>query len=359
LRGLHAAILPGGWLIYTCQPWHPQVEMIARTLTNRDGMVVKVSEFGAILTSVHVPDRQGNIHDLTLGYDHLEDWVADGYYFGSTVGRYGNRIAEGKFSLDGAVYPLATNNDPGGIPCHLHGGEIGFNKKLWKGTAIPGGVELSYLSVDGEEGYPGEVTVTVTYLLNDDNELTWQAEATTTRATPINLIHHSYWNLSGDPTSSATDHLVTLNADHYLPTCEGMIPTGELVAVEGTPMDFREEVPLGHRIEGEFQCLQFAEGYDHCYVISGEGLRLSARATDPKSGRSMEVHTDQPGIHLYTANFVEDGTIGKGGQSYGRRTSFCFETERFPNSPNTPHFPDCILRPGEKHLHTLVHKFSW
>jgi aldose 1-epimerase len=329
------------------------------TLKNQQGMVAKITEFGAILTSVEVPDREGHIQDLTLGYDHLEDWISDGYYFGSTVGRYGNRIARGEFTLDGEVYPLVTNNEPGGIPCHLHGGESGFNKKLWKGVPIPSGVELTYTSPDGEEGYPGEVAVKVTYTLNDDNELTWRAEATSTRATPINLLNHSYWNLSGDPNTLATDHLVTINADHYLPTCEGMIPTGELVAVAGTPMDFREEIALGQRINSDYASLKVAEGYDHSYAVPGEGLRFAARALDPKSGRAMEVHTDQPSVHLYSANFVESGTKGKGGLSYGPRTSFCFETETFPNSPNTPHFPDCILRPGERYLHTLVHKFSW
>ncbi|MGJ8724858.1 MAG: aldose epimerase family protein [Roseibacillus sp.] len=329
------------------------------TLTNQNGIIAKVSEFGALLTNVFVPDREGQVKDLTHGFDDLAGWEDNDPYFGATVGRFGNRIAKGSFTLEGMKYDLATNNDPAGIPCHLHGGLEGFSHKLWKSKIIPNGVALTYLSVDGEEGYPGDLSVTVTYTLNESNELTWKAEATTTRATPINIIHHSYWNLSGDPTTPISDHLLTLNADNYLATDEGMIPTGERKPVAGTPMDFRTPTAMGLRVEEDYPSLIQGNGYDHAWVINGEGLRIAAKATDPVTGRSLELSTNQPAVQFYGANYLDGVTPGKGGVPYQRRSAFCLETETFPDGPNNPQSPNCILHPGETYLHTMVHKFSW
>ena len=324
------------------------------TLTNKNGVVAKISNYGALLTHLLVPDREGNVRDVVHGFDHLAGWEDNDPYFGATVGRFGNRIADGNFTLDGETYPLAKNNDPAGIPCHLHGGLEGFSHKLWDATVGPDGVALSYLSKDGEEGYPGDLMVTVIYTLSEDNELTWKARATTTKATPINIIHHSYWNLSGDPSSSIDNHLLTLNADHYLPITDGMIPTGEQKHVADTPMDFRVETEIGLRINEDDPCLKRGNGYDHAWVLKGEGLRLAAKAIDPISQRSLEVFTDQPAVQFYSANYLDGVTPGKSGVKYEPRTAFCLETEAFPDGPNQPDFPSCILRPDERYLHTLV-----
>ena len=303
------------------------------TLTNQNGMIAKISDFGALLTNLFVPDQNGQLQDITHGFDDLADWEKNDPSFGATVGRFGNRIANGSFTLEGKTYHLAKNNEPAGVPCHLHGGLVGFSHKLWKSEIVPDGVALTYCSAEGEEGYPGELTVTVTYTLNADNELSWIAEATTTKATPVNIIHHSYWNLSGDPTTSIDNHLLTLNADHYLPTDEGMIPTGELKAVADTPMDFRSATEIGLRVEEDYPCLKIGNGYDHAWVLNGEGLRLAAKATDPISGRALEVFTDQPAVQFYGANYLDGVTPGKNGVKYEPRTAFCLETEAFPDSP--------------------------
>ncbi|MEM9080209.1 MAG: aldose epimerase family protein [Verrucomicrobiota bacterium] len=329
------------------------------TLSNKNGIIARISEFGAILVSVEVPDKHGQIQDLTHGYDTLPEWENNNSYFGATVGRFGNRIAHGQFSLDGTDYQLATNNEPGGIPCHLHGGITGYDKVLWKGTTIENGVQLSYTSPHGEEGYPGNLSLTITYTLDDDNQLTWQATATTDQATPVNIVHHSYWNLSGDPTTPITDHSLQLHADHFLPTNIGLIPNGELANVADTPMDFRQPEIIGSRIDDDFEPLHFGAGYDHAWVINGQGLRLAAKVTDPKSGRTMELLTDQPAVQFYTGNFLDGQTAGKNGLKYTHRTALCLETETFPDGPNHPDFPNCILRPGETYTHTIVHKFSW
>lgn len=335
------------------------------TIKNSNGMVAKITEYGAILVSLEVPDKDGNAKDVTHGYDTLDGWLTNTSYFGATVGRYGNRIAGGKFTLDGEEYALVTNNDPGGVPCHLHGGTVGFDKVLWTGKEIPGGVELTYTSKDGEEGYPGNLQCTVTYTLNDDNELTWKATATTDKATPINVVQHAYWNLSGDPTTSINDHVLMLAADHFLPTDPGLIPTGRFEPVAGTPMDFTSPTAIGERVDEPVIPLQLAGGYDHCWVLRDNpdgGVRLAAKLTDPKSGRSMEVHTDQPGIQFYGGNFLDGTVAGKGGVKYQKRTALCLETELFPDSPNKEDveaFPTSILRPGETYTHTMVNKFSW
>lgn len=330
------------------------------TLTNKNGLEARVTEYGAILVSMKTPDASGKLADITHGYDTLEGWLGNTSYFGSTVGRFGNRIKDGKFSLDGRDYTLATNNDPGGIPCHLHGGLKGFDKVLWSGVPTgDGGVEFTYVSKDGEEGYPGNLTVKVTYTLTDDDELVWRATATTDAPTIANIVHHSYWNLSGDPTTSINDHVLHLAAPHYLPTNAGLIPTGSIAPVAGTPMDFTTPTAIGARVDADFEALKLGGGYDHCWVLEkGEGVRLAARLKDPESGRVMEIHTDQPGIQFYGGNFLDGTVAGKGGVKYARRSALCLETEGFPDSPNQPSFPSPVLRPGETYQHTMIHKFS-
>jgi aldose 1-epimerase len=329
------------------------------TIYNPNGLIAKFSEYGATLVSLEVPDRDGKIADVTLGYDTHEQWLVNTSYFGSSVGRYANRIAGGKFSLDGKDYQLATNNTPGGMPCHLHGGKTGFDKALWKGEVIGDSVVFRYRSVDGEEGYPGNLDVTVTYSLTDSNELIWEATATTDAPTIINLVHHSYWNLSGDPQRSILNHELQLEAKHYLPTNVGMIPTGEIADVSGTPMDFTHATAIGQRIDADFEALRFAGGYDHCWVLNpGTGTRLAARLSDPTSGRTMEVFTNQPGIQFYSGNFLDGTAIGKSGITYGHRSGLCLETQNFPDAPNHPAFPSAVLRPGETYRHRMIHRFS-
>ena len=330
------------------------------TLTNKNGLKAKVTEYGAILVSMETPDKSGKIADITHGYDTLEGWLTNTNYFGSTVGRFGNRIKDGKFSLDGKEYKLATNNDPGGMPCHLHGGLKGFDKVLWSGKATAdNGVEFSYLSKDGEEGYPGNLSVKVTYTLTDANELKWEAKATTDAPTILNLVHHTYWNLSGDATTSINDHLLTIHADGYLPTDVGLIPTGKIDPVAGTPLDFTQPTVIGERVDADFEALKFGGGYDHAWVVKkGTGVRLNARVKDPETGRVMEVSSDQPAIQFYGGNFL-DGTVqGKGGVAYAKRSALCLETEGFPDAPNHPSFPSAVLRPGETYSHSMIHKFS-
>jgi aldose 1-epimerase len=329
------------------------------TLSNRNGCRARVTEYGAILVSVETPDRQGKTADLTHGYDTLGEWLGNTSYFGATVGRFGNRIANGKFTLDGKEYALAKNNNPGGIPCHLHGGLKGFDKVLWKGAVVGDGVEFAYVSKDGEEGYPGNLSVKVTYTLNDENELTWSATATTDAPTVLNLVQHVYWNLSGDATTPITDHELVLEADHFLPTDKGLIPTGELRDVTGTPMDFRKPSVIGSRIDENFDALKLAGGYDHAWVLrKGTGVRQAARLKDPKSGRVMTISTDAPAVQFYAANFLDGSIKGKGGVGYQKRTALCLETEGFPDAPNQPAFPSAVLRPGETYQHTLTFKFS-
>jgi aldose 1-epimerase len=333
------------------------------TLTNANGLTAKVMEYGAILVGIEVPDHQGKKADVTLGFDTLAGWMNNKNFFGSTVGRFGNRIAHGKFTLDGKEYTLATNNHPGDIPCHLHGGVVGFNRVLWHGEPVhkagARGVALTYTSKDGEEGYPGTVQVKVTYWLTDANALVWEAQATTDKPTVINLAQHTYWNLSGDPTKPITDDVLTLAADAYLPTDKGLIPTGQVAPVAGTPMDFRTPTAIGARVNDDFEALKFAGGYDHCWVLrEGKGVRLAAVVKDPVSGRSIEILTDQPGIQFYCGNFLDGTDVGKNGVMYQRRTGLCLETEDYPDAPNHPEFPSAVLRPGQTYHHTMVVEFK-
>lgn len=340
------------------------------TISNGKGMVAKVSDFGATLVSLQVPDRHGKAADVTHGYDSVAGYAGTkNPYFGASVGRFGNRIAHGKFSLDGREYTLARNNSPGGIPCHLHGGEIGFNKRLWKviDRESTHKIVFRYVSADGDEGYPGELTATVSYTLTADDELVWEATATTTAPTVVNLVHHSYWNLSGDPTSTINDHELRIFADRYLPTDAGLIPTGELAPVAGTPMDFTSANAIGARVGERFEALELGGGYDHCWVLAEpdpDGLAAAAWLHDPKSGRVMEISTNQPAIQFYggnflsTADFEEDFESGKDGVAYPHRSALCLETENFPDAPNKADFPSAVLKPGDVYRHVMVHKFT-
>ena len=341
---------------YGRMPDGRQVSVIS--LTNAGGLKATLTDYGATLISMEVPDREGKTADITLGYDTLEGWLSNTSYFGATVGRYANRIAQGRFTLDGEAHTLAANNGAN----HLHGGITGFDKKLWsmkevrrKGAV---GVKFTYTSPDGEEGFPGNLETTVTYWLTRDNELHVEFEASTDKATLVNLAHHSYWNLTGDPNRSINDHRLMLAADFFLPVDEGLIPTGELRPVKGTPFDFTRPTVIGARLNETNQQLQYGRGYDHCWVLrKGQGLRLAATLHDPSTGRAMDILTDQPGIQFYGGNFLDGSTTGKKGIRYQHRTGLCLETELFPDSPNHTEFPSPVLRPGQTYRHTMVHRF--
>ncbi len=330
------------------------------TISNRCGLQARVSDYGAALLSLMVPDRHGRLADVTLGFEDFTDWLDNAPYFGVSIGRFGNRIRGGRFRLDGREHTLATNHEAGGRPCHLHGGIRGFSKALWRAAQTASDtVRFDHFSPDGDEGYPGNLQARITYTLNDDNELIWQAEASTDAATIINLVHHTYWNLSGNPGAPATAHELTLHAHHFLPTCAGLIPTGEIAPVAGTAMDFRTPRIVGERIEDDYGPLRVAGGYDHCWVLDGgRGIKSAAVLRDPVSGRRMELFTDQPGVQFYAGNFIEPGTPGKNGIAYPRRAGMCLESQRFPDSPNRPEFPSCVLRPGEIYRHVMIHRFS-
>lgn len=322
-------------------------------LTNGKGFTAKVMTYGATLVSLDIPDRNGDVADITLGCDSIEGYMAASPYFGSTVGRYANRIAKGKFTLEGVEYTLATNNGEN----HLHGGNKGFDKVLWQAEPLRQdkavGVKFVYFSKDGEEGYPGNLACAVTYMLTAENELRITYEAETDKATPVNLSHHSYFNLAGQGEGDILAHELMLAADAYTPVDAGLIPTGEIKAVGGTPMDFTTVHTIGERIG------QVEGGYDHNFVLrsGGRELALAARVRDPKSGRTMEIHTTEPGIQFYSGNFL-DGTItGKKGRVYHKHYGFCLEPQHFPDSPNKPNFPSAILSPGEKYSSRTIFKF--
>jgi aldose 1-epimerase len=323
------------------------------TLTNSRGVKARLITYGAILVSLETPDRDGRPGDIVLGYDALDGYVKNNPYFGAIVGRYGNRIAKGKFTLDGATYKLAANNGEN----HLHGGLKGFDKVVWKAEEfkIPGGygVSFSYLSKDGEEGYPGNLAVTIEYTLNDGNELAIAYTATTDKATPVNLTHHSYWNLNGAK-ADVLGHALEIAADRFTPVDKGLIPTGILAPVKGTAMDFTAPMAIGARIA------QVEGGYDHNYVLNpkGAGLAFAARLSDPASGRVMEIRTTEPGIQFYSGNFLDGAITGKAGIVYKKHFGLCLETQHFPDSPNHPDFPSTILRPGRTYKSLTVHTFS-
>ena len=336
-------------------------EVATFTLENDLGQRARISEWGATLLSFETPDRNGESRDVTLGFDSFEGWLGNPAYLGSSVGRFGNRIREGRFRLDGQDYQVATNEDRGIHGAHhLHGGIAGFDKRLWHGApSAPDAVTFSLVSPAGEEGYPGTLEVRVTYRLTADGSLVWHAEAHSDAATPVNLVHHSYWNLSGDPSQPITHHELQLEADHFLPTDAALLPTGERAPVAGTPMDFTAPQTIGARIEAEYEPLHVAGGYDHCWVLRpGAGVRRAATLWDPSSGRTMEIFTDQPAIQLYTGNFLSGEILGKNAIPFRKFGGLCLETEGFPDAPNHPEFPSCILRPGEHYHHTMIHRFS-
>ena len=327
-------------------------------LRNATGMTAEIMTYGAIVVSLEAPDKDGNMDDIVLGYDNLQDYLKETPYFGAIVGRYGNRIGKGKFTLDGVTYTLATNDGAN----HLHGGVKGFDKVVWDGKPVyrPDGVgvELSYLSKDGEEGYPGNLQVTVTYILTNKDELRIEYHATTDKATPVNVTHHGYFNLTGGR-RDILGHELMLNADKFTPVDAGLIPTGRLVDVEGTPMDFRKSTAIGARIGDNYEQLKFGGGYDHNWVLTKQGNRmtLAARVYEPTTGRIMEVRTTEPGIQFYAGNFLDGTLTGKGGIVYKHRYGFCLETQHYPDSPNKPEFPSTILRPGGTYETTTVYRF--
>jgi aldose 1-epimerase len=329
------------------------------TLRNANGVEVDVMTWGATLTRIAVPDRQGKTADVTLGFETLDPYLKPHPFFGSIVGRYGNRIAKGRFTLGGPAYKLATNDGEN----HLHGGTRGFDRRLWKGqpTTIDGnpGVKLTYVSADGEEGYPGTLTATVTYSLTPQNAVRIEYLATTDKATVVNLTNHAYFNLAGQGTGDILGHTLTIDADRFTPVDKGLIPTGELRAVDGTPFDFRKPTAIGARINAEDEQIKFGGGYDHNWVLNGGmgKMRRVVRLTDPTSGRSLEVFTTEPGVQFYSGNFL-NGQKGKEGKVYNRRHGLCLETQHFPDSPNKPSFPSTTLKPGQAYRTTTEYVFG-
>jgi aldose 1-epimerase len=326
-------------------------------LTNAHGLKAKVITYGGIITELHTPDRNGKSGDVVLGFDSLKGYLAGHPYFGAIVGRVANRIAKGKFTLGGKVYQLAVNNGPNA----LHGGLQAFDKKVWKAEPVEGadgpGVRLSYVSADGEEGYPGNLSVTVTYTLTNQDELRIDYKATTDKDTPVNLSNHSYVNLGGPGGGDILGHELMLAADQYTPVDATLIPTGEIKPVKGTPLDFTTPTPIGARID---QLKGDPGGYDHNFVLRGGGksLALAARVHEPKTGRVMEMYTTEPGVQFYTGNFLDGKLTGKSGVVYKKHAGFCLEAQHFPDSVNHPNFPSVILKPGNTYTQTTVYKFS-
>ena len=328
-------------------------------LANKNGVEVTITNYGAKIVSIMVPDRNGKRIDVVTGHNSIDEYVAsEEAYFGAVCGRYGNRIAKGRFEIDGVVYDkLAINNGPNS----LHGGIKGFNSVVWDmEQKDPQTVELTYISADGEEGFPGKLETKITYCLTDENEVIISYHAVTDKPTVVNLTNHSYFNLSGAGDPYIGDHLLTINADYYLPTDDTAIPYGPKEKVEGTPMDFRTPYEVGARINDDFEQLRFGKGYDHTYIINKESDELSfcARCVSPKTGIVMETYTTEPGVQLYTGNWMTGNFIAKNGQRYPERAALCLETQHFPDSPNKPEYPTTVLRPGEVLQSKTVYKFS-
>ena len=327
-------------------------------LKNRNGLEVEITNYGGSVVTLKTPDRRGRKSDIVLGYDDLSGYVAGTSYFGALIGRYANRISRGKFKLNGVEHQLVQNN---GVN-HLHGGVRGFNKVVWKARKVPNAdgvaLELTYLSKDSEEGYPGNLAITATYVLTDANELRVEYVATTDKETIVNLTHHSYFNLAGAGSGDILGHEVQIEADRFTPVDETLIPTGELKAVQGTPFDFSKATTIGSRINDSDEQLVLGKGYDHNFVLNKKGQDLSLAATihEPTTGRVLEMWTTEPGMQLYTGNFL-DKVRGKAGKVYNYRGGFCLEAQHFPDSPNRPAFPSTILKPGERYTQTTVYKF--
>lgn len=327
------------------------------TLKNSHGMEVQIMNYGAIITKIMVPDKNKVIEDVVLGFDSVADYIKDSPYFGAVVGRYGNRIAAGKFSLDGKNYSLAAQNNGQ----HLHGGLKGFDKKVWKMLSQkPGSLTLSYLSKDGEEGFPGNLEVQVTYTLTEDNAIAMDYTAKTDQATVLNICNHSYFNLTGNVKRDVLDHTIQLNAPFFIPVDKVLIPTGEVKSVKGGPFDFTSPKKIGLEINAADEQIAFGGGYDHCYAFDkapGAYAKI-AHVEEPVSGRVMEVFTTEPGVQFYTGNNLDGHLIGKYGAKYNKRTGFCLETQHYPDSPNKPNFPSTVLRPGETYTSKTVYQFS-
>lgn len=322
------------------------------TLVNQNKMKVQITNYGGIVTGIEVPDKDGKFKDVVLGYDELDHYLEESPYFGALVGRFANRIAHGKFVIDNKSYELATNKGNH----HLHGGDVGFDKVVWDSNPVDDtinpGLRLFYASVEGEEGYPGNLLVWVNYTLTEDNELRIEYRARADQATPVNLTNHSYFNLTGNPENNILDHKLQIDANEYTVVNEELIPTGELRPVGGTPMDFKSKISIGERID------QVPGGYDHNYVLNNNGnFQKVAEVADPSSGRVMELHTDQPGMQFYSGNFLDGSIVGKADITYNKYAGFCLETQHFPDSPNHPDFPDAILQPDEVFESVTVYRF--
>tara|TARA_B110000305_G_scaffold214061_1_gene250519 strand:+ start:841 stop:1923 length:1083 start_codon:yes stop_codon:yes gene_type:complete len=332
------------------------------TLTNASGMRVDITNYGATIVRCIVADRDNQFADVVLGYESLAKYESGLSYFGAVVGRCGNRIAGGRFSLNGVDYELPTNSEAGGMSCHLHGGPVGFDRRVWRAEPRAEGdsamLVLSLFSPDGEMGYPGNIGAKVIYRLDSKNTLKVSYEGETDAPTLLNLTQHSYFNLAGG--GSVDSQIMQIAASRYLPTDEGQIPTGELAPVAGTPMDFVAAHPLGNRITEPHPQLELAHGYDHCWVFDDESetLKFGAKAVDPASGRLMKVWTTEPGVQLYTGNWIAEGTMGKDGKTYGPRAAFCLETQHFPDSPNHPEFPSIVVRPDKPYRSVTEFRFS-
>jgi len=330
-------------------------------LTNKNGVEAAITNYGGAVVSLKVPDRNGKFADVVLGYDSLDGYVNDKSYFGAIVGRYGNRIGHAQFSLDGKTYTLAKNNGENS----LHGGIKGFNKAVWPAKELPvkngQSLELTYLSKDGEEGFPGDLHVRVVYTLTDSNELKIEYSATTDKKTVVNLTNHTYFNLAGPGSGDILGHQLVIEADKFTPVDASLIPTGEFRDVQGTPLDFRKATAIGVRIDQDDEQLKLGHGYDHNFVLrraAGAPISLAARVVEPNTGRVLEVWTTEPGVQFYTGNFLDGTARGKGGLTYARRSAFCLETQHFPDSPNQPKFPSVVLNPGEKYTTTTAYKFT-
>lgn len=325
------------------------------TLKNKAGVTAQITNYGGILVSLQVPDKQGKLADVVLGFDSLEPYLGKHPHFGCITGRYANRIGGASFDLDGVTYEVTANSGKN----HIHGGKHAFDKKLWAAKVLEesNAVELSYTSADGEEGFPGKLDCTVTYRLTEDASLSLEYRAVTDKPTVVNLTNHSYFNLAGEGSGDVLSHEILIAADDYTATDDHLIPTGEISSVAETPLDFTSPRLIGERIDAKFKPLQKAKGYDHNFILKGEGLKLAAKVKDPQSGRVMEVLTTEPGVQLYTGNHLK-GVTGKKGHVYEARHGLCLETQKFPDSPNKPQFPSTVVRPEKPYLHTTIFKFS-
>jgi aldose 1-epimerase len=336
-------------------------EVFLFSLRNTKGAEALISNYGGLVTSLRVPDRSGHLGDVVLGYDNLASYIKETPYFGALIGRYGNRIARGKFTLDGKEYHLATNNYPNA----LHGGIKGFDKVVWAAEPFRSdsgvGIVLAHTSPDGDEGYPGTLHAKVTYTLTDDDELAIDYEATTDKATPVNLTNHTYWNLAGEGTGDILDHVLTLESSAIVPVDSTLIPTGKLMPVAGTPFDFRTPTAIGKRIADPHEQIRFGKGYDHTWVLDGarqSGLAHAAHLTEPTTGRSLDIYTTEPGVQFYSGNFLDGTAVGKHGHAYKFRYGLALETHHYPDSPNQPSFPSTILRPGQTYRTRTIFRFG-